>query len=348
MTGRVANQRRTLTAIITALAGSGCAVFGTADPERGTLPCCGPAAPGSLELQYLGSGGWMMAYDGIELLTAPFFSNPTIKELAGRFEPKTQVIDQGLPPVGNVSAVLVGHAHYDHLMDVPYILTQRARSAHVYGSATTANVLAAVPGLSRSRVHNVEGAAGTAEAMGQWITPPGGRIRFMPLRADHAPHFQGIELYEGEVTEPLRILPSSASDWVGGATLAYLIDFLAPDGTVAFRVHYQDAGSSWPGGVPPRFGGGDDHPVDVAILCAPSYGEVQAYPEGVLHALRPRVALVGHWESFFTDWTRTPSRSVMGTNLGAFTKRLERSLPVGARWSLPNPGDVIIVPSATP
>jgi L-ascorbate metabolism protein UlaG (beta-lactamase superfamily) len=40
--------------------------------------------------------------------------------------------------------LLVGHAHYDHLLDVPRILQTHAPQAKVYGSKTMGHILAAV------------------------------------------------------------------------------------------------------------------------------------------------------------------------------------------------------------
>jgi len=47
-----------------------------------------------------------------------------------------------------VLAVLVGHAHHDHLMDLPYVWQKRP-GATLYGNFTMGNILAACDG----RVH---------------------------------------------------------------------------------------------------------------------------------------------------------------------------------------------------
>ncbi len=320
-------------------------LVGTSSPQRGTIPCC-TAARDALELQYLGTGGWLIRYGRDELLTAPFFSNPSAAgALVGSIKPDTTAIDAALAvlePLDDVRAVLVGHAHYDHLLDVPRVL-QRTPSASVFGSNTMANILAGAPGLDPTRVHSIEDSlSGTGDGA-RWVNVAGSNIRFLPLLSDHAPHFQGIEVYDGEVLEPLRELPNRASGWRGGTTLAYLIDFLDDDGSVAFRIHYVDAAASFPGAMPPVFAPPDYHRIDVQILCAPSYAEVDDYPEGIIGAARPRVALVGHWEDFFAPWTQTPDRSVRGSDLNGFTNRLRDALPRGSEWTLPNPGDWVRV-----
>ena len=117
----------------------------------------------------------------------------------------------------------------------------------------TRNILAA-GGIPWHRRVSLNDRAGDSESEGEWVTVSGGRIRFMALRSDHAPHFQGIELYEGFYRSRRTALPVFAWDWVGGETLAYLIDFLDENGDVEFRIHYADATSSPPDGhVAPTF-----------------------------------------------------------------------------------------------
>jgi hypothetical protein len=292
-----------------------------------------------LTLEYLGVGGWLLRMGDAAILTAPFFSNPGLVDVGvGRIEADTMMIARYLPPVEDVEAVLVGHAHYDHLMDVPYMLRALAPRARMYGSRTAVNQLLGDPELDPERLVSVEEGAGDHERAGEWTETAGGRVRFMALRSGHAPHFLGVHLYEGQLDEPATRLPERAGGWVEGTPLAYLIDFLGPEGEVLYRIHYQDAASTPPDGFPPVLADGVG--VDLAILCAPGYEEVRGYPEGILARLKPAHVLVGHWENFFRS-RDDELRAVPGTDLGGFLHRLEQALPEGARWSLPEPGTTI-------
>ena len=44
-------------------------------------------------------------------------------------------------PLAAVHAILVGHSHYDHLMDVPLIARRYVPNATIYGSLTTKRIL---------------------------------------------------------------------------------------------------------------------------------------------------------------------------------------------------------------
>lgn len=336
---------------------SGCA--GSIDGlpvERGVVEpaCCardsGDARPvpgrpeaerGPAVLDYLGVGGWRIRWGAEMLLTAPFFSNPSVLRTgAWTIEPDTALIHRFLPPVSGTAAVLVGHAHYDHLMDLPHILLHHAPRARVLGSRTAAHLLAAAPGFDAARTEIVESAAGDHEAPGEWISLADGALRVMPLRSDHAPHFRGVEIMEGRLTRDRRRLPGAAAGWPRGRTYAYLVDLLNGDGSVALRMYYQDAASQAPDGLIPPLSGEEGRRVDVAILCPAAFQEVDDYPEAFLRDARPRHVLLGHWEDFFRPRTEK-LRVVPRTDMEAFIRRMEEVLPDDAGWTLPAPGTEI-------
>ncbi len=322
--------------LLSLMAGCLPARLGPGEPsEGGTTLCCARGSEG-ITVQYLGVGGWLFRFEGDALLTAPFFSNPSLLDVGlGVIAPDTAAIDRFLPPVGDVSTLLVGHGHYDHLMDVPYILRRHAPEARLFGSTTAANLVSGDPAIAGDRLVPVDGMAGDHESPGEWIHLPGGRIRFMPLASRHAPHLFGIQLYRGEQEIPRAGLPETAGEWVDGPTLAYLIDFLGPEGEVVFRVHYQDAASEPPDGFPPL--PGDGIPVDLAILCPPGFQQVERYPEGVLERTAPSLVFLGHWEDFFRSRAEA-LRPVPTLDLEVFLERMEPVLPEDARWVLPVPG----------
>ena len=329
--------------------------FGGCATSVGSLPllpgppaavCC-TRGEDPIQLQYLGVGGWLLRVGESALLTAPFFSNPGLLTVAlGRpIRTDTVAVDRFLPPVDDVEVVLVGHAHYDHLMDVPYLLRSKAPRARVYGSRTAVNTLLADPGLDPERLVSVEDAAGDPATPGEWIYAPDGRIRFMALRSEHAPHFMGIHLYEGQRDAPPERLPERPGEWLEGTPLAFLIDVLTPSGEVAYRIHYQDAASEPPAGFPPH--PGDGVPVDLAILCPPGSEEVTAYPEGILERLRPRAVLLGHWEDFFQQRSE-PLRGVPGTDLDEFVLRVRAVLGEASFLGMLEPGDGVVIGPAGP
>jgi len=310
------------------LAVAGLMLFAAACAAPPALPLTGvvsrEAADGApLRMTYLGTGGWILERGEAQLLAAPLFSNPGFVHTGTRdIASDTTVVDtfMGRYDVRGARAILVGHAHYDHLMDVPRVARAHAPAARIVGSETVRNTLGTWSGLM-ARVDEVEPFAGDEANEGTWMHY-GPDIRVMPLRSLHGPHFDGITLYPGTVDRPLARAPRRATEWLEGETFAYLIDFLDPDGSVAFRVYYQDAVAPPPHGFAPetliRA-----RPVDVAVIVPATFEEVPWHPEALVGNLRPRRILLGHWEDFFTP-AGGAVVPVPYTDLGAFERRLRR------------------------
>lgn len=297
-------------------------------------------------LTYLGVGGWLVETGRSSLLMAPLFSNPPLLRAGlGAFAADPEAIEAGLahldvPSLQRVSAILVGHGHYDHLMDVPYLAVHHAPRARILGNTTVAYTLAAfaADGLDPTRVEDVSGAAASVEGGGRWIQVAPD-LRVLPLVSDHAPHFQGVTLYAGARTRPMRHPPRAADEWLEGETLAFLVDVLDQGGAVRLRLYYQDAVARAPYGLIPD----TLAPVDVAIVVPATYAEVDWQPEAVVENSRARHVLLGHWEDFFQPATSEPE-PVPFTLLEDFVARLRRSLDGDdGRWSLPVPGTRFVI-----
>jgi hypothetical protein len=86
-------------------------------------------------------GGQLFRFGQHSIMTAPSITNPHFL-LLGPFMPISadiDMIDRYLLDVSNVKSVLVSHAHYNYLMDVPYVMQTKAKKAHIYGSKTMAH-----------------------------------------------------------------------------------------------------------------------------------------------------------------------------------------------------------------
>ncbi len=279
-----------------------------------------------LRMTYLGTGGWIMEHGGQQVMAAPLFTNPGFVRTGTQdIASDSLEVDRymGRYDVRDVRAILVGHAHYDHLMDVPRVATAHAPSARILGSSTVRNSLGTWSGLM-GRVDVVEPFAADEDHVGQWMAYGPG-VRILPLRSLHGPHFDGLTLYGGTVDEPLARAPRRATEWLEGHTFAFLVDFLDSAGDVVFRVYYQDAVAQPPFGFAPAALIAE-RPVDVAVLVPATFEEVAWHPEAIVANLRPRRILLGHWEDFFQPVERG-AEPVPFTDLGEFERRLARVFP---------------------
>ena len=320
------------------MGGPGCASSVPPDAltsEDRTLELCPNGPREVVTLEYLGGSGLLLRRGSDALLTAPFYSNPGLVRvgLGTSITPDEDRILANLPDVSDVRALLVGHAHYDHLMDVP-VIVRRAPDAVVYGSLTTSRLLA--PFLPKRRRVALNARAASGETPGEWIYLPGTRIRFMALLSEHSPQFLGLKFFSGEVSQDRTKPPRSAYGWKEGQTLAYLIDLLRDDGSVQLRIHYQDAASAPRLGFPPEVLL-REAAVDVAVVCVGAFDQVDDYPTAILTALAPKHVLLTHWEDFFRSRDEDPEL-VRTDDLNELLERMA-AVPVSREdWTLPRPG----------
>ena len=282
-----------------------------------------PGASDPLRVVYLGTGGWIFEHGGEMVLTGPLFTNPGLLRTGLRaIHADTAQIDRSMAryDVSSAAAILVGHAHYDHLMDVPRVAARHAPRARIVGSRTVANTLGTWSGLMH-RVDVVDDSAGDQRTPGRWIRYGAG-VRVMPLRSRHAPHFAGYTLYQGTQDTPRETEPEWATEWLDGETYAFLIDFMASADSVSFRIYYQDAVAPAPAGLAPEPLIAE-RPVDVAVLVPATFDQVDWHPEALVENLQPRWVLLGHWEDFFVP-VEEPTRSIRLTDIGHFEDRLDR------------------------
>ncbi len=279
-------------------------------PVAGAPP--GVPEGSALVVHYLGVSGFLLKHGDDVVLTAPMYSNPSLAEavLDHAIRPDSAQVDRFLPPeAADAHAILVGHSHYDHLLDVSDIARRHALQARVYGSPTTRHLLAPFPGLADRVITVEEGDLGDHERPGRWLEVAP-RVRIMALASHHStqvtlelpfnPHPMPVHVWRGGLERDREDPPRTASDWAEGAVYAYVIDFLdAPRGRPAFRVYFQDSGTDEPVGYVPETILREKR-VDVALLCVGGdFHRLRRHPEGILENTRPRHAVLGHWEDFF-------------------------------------------------
>ena len=176
--------RRLICAGATAISLAGC-LAGAVGP--GTTTNVDLTAPGDVDVVrfvYLGSGGWIIERGEDQVLAAPLFSNPgllTTGLLPIRSD--TVLVDRYMSryDVSAAKAILVGHAHYDHLMDVPRVILVHAPTARIVGTTTVKNTLGTWSGVG-DRVDVVNDIAGDQHTVGEWLHYGEG-VRVMGLRA---------------------------------------------------------------------------------------------------------------------------------------------------------------------
>lgn len=94
--------------------------------------------PPGLSIQWLGTASFAITYDGFTLLTDPFVSRYPLAHVA-RAKPLRSDIDLVQRFVPKTDAILIGHAHFDHALDIAPVV--RRDKCPVYGSKSVAHLM---------------------------------------------------------------------------------------------------------------------------------------------------------------------------------------------------------------
>jgi L-ascorbate metabolism protein UlaG (beta-lactamase superfamily) len=248
--------------------------FVVSDARSTTAP-----SKGAIRITYLGVNGYQLETDGHALLIDPYFSRVSFWNATFNrpIAPNKARIDAPLRQLRSpIDAILVTHAHFDHLLDVPAIM--KRTNAELIAGATAIN-LACATGALRDQCRVVR--PGSARTIGPWT------IRTLDARHDR---LFGKEPFPGNVTRSDR-KPVKPSDWKLGEPLAFVIEANG-------RRIYIDSG-----GVPGHLPKLANKDVDLAILGAALPDSRRRFAETV-RKLHPQYVLPSHQDDFFLPLDR--------------------------------------------
>ena len=309
------------------------------------------AAEHQVVLRYFGAGGLYVRWKSTEILLGPFFTNQSLFRAAGvghvvsdGERVRQKLTADGLD-VSNVTAILAGHSHYDHIGDVPFVARELTPKATIYVNDSGVNALHAYDDL-RERTRSYEHSGAFAV----------GDIVVTPVPSEHAPQFCRWQIRLCQYA-PGAVEHSWTRSWDqhklrdlrGGNTHAFVID-LKEGGATLFRIYYNDAAAGETYGIPRM---NDGVPFDVAVLCLANWNHARRYPDALLKSIQPKHVLVAHFENFFSRedkrWTFPPLMTNGAAN--EFMKRLSTTMPstgvpptndfcgvADDRWSIAVPG----------
>lgn len=244
--------------------------------------------PAGIELAWLGTAGFRLTYEGQHLLIDPYLTRLPFGDLLRR---RVVRADRSrLAALPDPLAILVGHTHFDHALDVP-ALAARARCP-AYGSASLAHLMA---------LHGEGERAVVVEPHRTYEVGPFA-ITFVPSK--HSKLAGGLWIpYGGELTceHVDDLIPQAykcGQVWgihiaVGGATFYHQGSCDLEDGEMRWR--------------------GVDY-----LLCGISGRRFTArYVERILRAIEPRVVVPHHFDDFFRPYD-APLAMNLNVNLAGF------------------------------
>lgn len=242
------------------------------------------AADERVTLRWLGVAGFAIAEGDTVLLHDPYLSRPGLwRLLTAWYEPDESVLAPLLgpgspaPELARAQAILIGHSHFDHLGDAPWIAQQSG--AQVIGSQTTVQIARAY-GLPEAQAVRAD---------------PGATLRFGPfsvrvVESRHAHVLLGRVPLEGTL-EAQPEAPLHALSFVLGDARWYLVTH-EPSGMRILLT--SSANRHAPALAALRAEG-----ITVDVLLAATQGRDADFARELVAALRPRVVVPHHYESFF-------------------------------------------------
>jgi L-ascorbate metabolism protein UlaG (beta-lactamase superfamily) len=254
-------------------------------------------ATGSVRIQWLGTAGFAIEHAGHTLLIDPYVTRASITRcLVAPLQPDRDAIRRCVP---RADAIVVGHTHFDHVLDVPRIALMTG--AHVYGSRSAA-ALCRAQGVAEARVECIEHDAGGAPVERE-VGPFA--LRFIP--SAHSPLLLGRVPFPGEIADCSDV-PLRTEEYRCGAVFGVEI-------RVAGRTLYH-LGSAELIDANVRMKN-----VDLLLMCVAGWTASHDFPERVGHVLAPGAVLFSHWDDF-TRSIEKPARLLPAMQMPQLLDRL--------------------------
>lgn len=261
-----------------------------------------PASDRQLSLTYLGTAGFVLRNEQRTVVLDPFITRPSLRDTLTAPLPSDPALVRSLIPHAN--EVLIGHAHYDHILDAPSLCQQTG--ARLIGSRAACMVGRAA-GLPEAQLCETAGREDIA--CGPWT------VRGLP--SIHGKALFGKIPLPGDISCPPP-WPPKLRDLRHGHVLNWLVD------TGGLRLLHIDSADF----LREELRGCQ---ADVVCLCAIGRRYRPNYVREVVELTRPRWIVPCHWDTMITP-IHSPPDMLPGVDLPGFLEEIRacgvEALPV--------------------
>ena len=260
------------------------------------------ALPAGLEVAWFGTAGFRFAYQGVVVWIDPYVTRLSLADLVRR-----RVVPSSAEAVAcwidRADAVLVGHTHFDHALDVPAIA--RRERCPVYGSSSLQHLMG---------LHGLAALAHVVEPHRRYEVGP---FAFHFVPSQHAKLQLGLGIpFSGELTcEHVDELTPQA--YHCGQIWSICIE------VAGMRFFHQGSADLIEDEI-------RDKGVDVLLCCIAGRRFTSRYVERIVARLSPGAVVPTHFDDFFSP-LGTSQRFSFNVNLTGFADEVRaasRDVPV--------------------
>ncbi|GMV38912.1 MAG: hypothetical protein AMXMBFR64_06280 [Myxococcales bacterium] len=266
-----------------------------------------------VDVKWLGTAGYELRCGDHVILIDPYVTRVGLWGFLTGPIRSDEALASRVVPVAD--AILVGHSHFDHVLDVPAIA--RATGARVIGSSSTANLMRSA-GLPEAQITPCSG--------GEELEVGPFRVRVVP--SEHSRFALGGRVpYAGEIPCSCD-LPMRGKDYKCGQVLSYSIR------VGGVTLYHAGSANLLDDAI-------QDRDVDLLLVCISGRQATERFVPRLLSRVQPRRVMPMHYDDFFRPLDRDMKLLPM-TRFGrlvdeiqAFDKQIEiATLPLSGSLSL--------------
>lgn len=252
-----------------------------------------PAKVENLKIKYLGTAGFILSDANRTLVLDPFVSRPSLwQTFTQPLWSDPALVKHYIPEADDV---LIGHAHYDHILDAPELCKQTG--ARLIGSNASMMYARSV-GLPEQQMQVTQGRE--VIECGKW--------QILGLPSIHGKALFGRVPLPGDMIEPPPY-PPKFHQLRHGLVLNWWID------TGQLRVVHIDSADF----IEQELQGKQ---ADIVCLCAIGRKYRPDYVKDVVRLLKPKYIIPCHWDSMVTP-IDAPPQLLPGVNIAEFLDEIK-------------------------
>lgn len=226
-----------------------------------------------VNVRWTGAAGLELTHEGLVTLIDPYHSRlGKFDVFFRRLRPRISVVSGYLEELpGKLSAIIVGHTHFDHALDIP-VFAKRF-DGPIIGSSSLQTLM---------EMHGMSGRVTVCKG-GERIELPGGAAVTM-IPSVHGLVAFGRVPYPGEIN-PSERLPLKAGEYRHGAAFILKLEI---GGKIFMHVGSANFIQSELEG----------HRCDILFMCVPGWKRITGYTSRLLQMMKPKIIVPFHYDDF--------------------------------------------------